>query len=209
MLAVVRIKLLQIADAWAEFANVPKGAIKDIILTGGNANYNYTDQSDLDVHLVVDYGKMDCDKELVFDYFMAKKSLWATSHNITIFKQPVELFAEPVDAPRKTGQGVYSLKKDKWVQQPNFEDLDFNKDPLLGQKVEYYKREIESAIEGRVDMDVADELKNRLYGMRAAAIQQQGEFSFENLVFKELRNRGLIDKLREYLRTNKDDQLSL
>lgn len=206
---VVRLKLLQIAEAWSEFANVPKSAIKDIIMTGGNANYNYTDQSDIDVHLVVDYDKMDCDKELVFDYFMSKKSLWASSHNVTVYGQPVELFAEPVDAGRKTGQGVYSLKKDKWIQEPKFEDLNFDKDPLLASKVDFYKREIENAIEGRVDMSVADTLKNRIYGMRAAAIQKEGEFSFENLVFKELRNRGYIDKLRAYLTTKKDDQLSL
>jgi len=206
---VVRLKLLQIADAWAEFAEVPKGAIKDVIITGGNVNYNYTKQSDIDVHLVVDYDAMDCDKDLVFDYFMAKKSLWATTHNVTVYKFPVELFAEPVDTTRKIGQGVYSIKKDKWLQKPQFQDLDFSKDEMLGNKVEFYTREIENAIAGRVDMSVANELKNKIYSMRAAAIQSQGEFSFENLVFKELRNRGMIDKLRDYLRTSKDTQLSL
>jgi hypothetical protein len=206
---VVRMKLLQIADVWKEFANVPAGAVKDIILLGGNANYNYTKLSDLDVHLVVDYDKMDCDKELVFDYFMAKKSLWASSHKVTVYKQPVELFAEPVDTVRKIGQGIYSLKNDKWIQKPEFQNLDFESDDLLSHKVEFYTQEIENAIEGRVDMSVADDLKNRIYSMRAAAIQKEGEFSFENLVFKELRNRGLIDKLRSYLSTNKDKQLSL
>lgn len=207
--AAVRLKLLEVAKVWAEFANVPSSAIKDIILSGGNANYNYTKYSDLDVHLVVDYKQMDCDQSMVFDYFMAKKSLWASSHNVTIFGQPVELFAEPLDTVRKIGQGVYSLKNNKWIQKPEFQDLNFDDDDLLANKVEFYKREIENAIEGRVDMDVAQELKDRLYGMRAAAIQQHGEFSFENLVFKELRNLGLVDKLRAYLTTKKDDQLSL
>lgn len=206
---VVRLKLLDIAAAWAEFADVPKSSIKDIIVTGGNANYNYTEQSDIDVHLVVDYEAMDCDLSLVFDYFMSKKSLWATTHDITIYGQPVELFAEPVDSPKKKGQGVYSIKKDKWVQKPEFQDLDFSKDEHLATKVEFFAREIENAIEGRVDMSVADKLKDRLYGMRAKSIQKGGEFSFENLVFKELRNRGKIDDLRNYLRTKKDDQLSL
>lgn len=34
--------LNRIGKEWAEFANIPKKAIKDVILTGGNANYNYT-----------------------------------------------------------------------------------------------------------------------------------------------------------------------
>ena len=37
--AEVKDKLLQIAYKWGEFAKIPKEAIKDIILVGGNANY--------------------------------------------------------------------------------------------------------------------------------------------------------------------------
>ena len=50
----------KIGKEWADFANIPKSAIKDVILTGGNANYNYTKYSDLDLHLVVDKDKIDC-----------------------------------------------------------------------------------------------------------------------------------------------------
>ena len=50
----VRDKLLEIGYIWAEFAKIPSNAIQDIILVGGNANYNYTEYSDLDLHLVVD-----------------------------------------------------------------------------------------------------------------------------------------------------------
>ena len=50
----VRDKLLEIGYIWAEFAKIPPNAIQDIILVGGNANYNYTEYSDLDLHFVVD-----------------------------------------------------------------------------------------------------------------------------------------------------------
>jgi len=45
--------------------------------------------------------------------------------------------------------------------------------------------------------------------MRASAIQKSGEFAFENLVFKELRNTGVLDKMNEYIRTRQDEKLSL
>ena len=46
--------LNKISKEWANFANIPASAIRDVILTGGNANFNYTSQSDIDLHLVVD-----------------------------------------------------------------------------------------------------------------------------------------------------------
>ena len=45
--------------------------------------------------------------------------------------------------------------------------------------------------------------------MRASAIQRGGEFAVENLVFKELRNRGYLDKMSEHLRNLKDTSLSI
>jgi hypothetical protein len=45
--------------------------------------------------------------------------------------------------------------------------------------------------------------------MRASAIQQGGEFALENLVFKELRNRGYLDKLSKYIVNLEDRKLSL
>ena len=57
----VKDKLLQIGTKWAEFAKIPATAVKDMILVGGNANYNYTRFSDLDLHLVVDKSQIaDC-----------------------------------------------------------------------------------------------------------------------------------------------------
>ena len=69
----VREKLLQIGYKWADFAKIPNEAIKDIILVGGNANYNYTRFSDLDLHLVVDKTQIaDC-PEILDDYLRDKK----------------------------------------------------------------------------------------------------------------------------------------
>ena len=45
--------------------------------------------------------------------------------------------------------------------------------------------------------------------MRGDSIAQGGEFAFGNLVFKELRNAGYLDKLSDYDKSRKDKALSL
>lgn len=206
----VRAKLLEIARVWQKFANIQNNNIIDIVLTGGNANFNYTKQSDLDIHLIIDYSKVTCDDDIVMDYFMSKKALWAANHtNIRVKGYPVELFAEDKHAKPKPGQGVYSLLKGRWVQEPKFVKMNFSKDTLLAQKVDFYKQQIDAMVSGKQSIQAADNLKSKLRAMRGAAIEMGGEFSFENLVFKELRNRGYMDKLTNYLKHNKEKQLSL
>ena len=60
--------------------NIPKKAIKDVILTGGNVNYNYTRYSDIDLHLVIDKEMIDC-PTVLDDYLQSKKQLWALTHD--------------------------------------------------------------------------------------------------------------------------------
>ena len=107
--------LNKISKAWATFANIPESAIRDIIFTGGNANYNYTKHSDIDLHLLVDKEKIDC-QELLDDYLQSKKQLWALTHDITVKGQPVELYAQDFRDPFRKGQGIYSLQLNRWLQ---------------------------------------------------------------------------------------------
>lgn len=206
----VRKVLLSIADKWREFASIPKNAVKEVQLTGGNANYNYTDLSDLDVHLVTDFSKLSVGKDFVDDYLFDKKAMWADSHNIKVRGYPVELYAQPLSEKPHVGQGVYSLSADKWIQKPDFLSLDFSKDKHLENKTDYFMKRIDKLIDSHTDdLNVLKKVKDRIHGMRGAGIQKAGEFSFENLVYKELRNKGYLDKLSNYIKSIEDKNLSL
>lgn len=205
----IRAKLLEIAEVWKEFANIPEEAVHDILFTGGNANFNYTSASDLDVHILTDFDKMSCDRELVEDFFKTKKALWGKTHNITVVGFPVELYAQPIEEESHVGQGVFSLMNDRWIQLPTNQHLNFRDDPALQRKVDYYIDLINNVVDGKEDRTTAQDLKLKIASMRGAAIQRAGEFSFENLVFKELRNQGYLDKLSAYLLNIKDKALSL
>jgi len=205
----VRDKLLQIGYKWAEFAKIPLEAIKDIILVGGNANYNYTRFSDLDLHLVVDKSQIaDC-PELLDDYLRDKKKLWALIHDIKIYSHPVELYAQDENDPLPANQGVYSISDDQWILEPRRTEVDLS-DPLLIRKVRAMVEKIDELIENEAnDSDVLRKLQKRIRDMRASAIQQGGEFALENLVFKEIRNRGYLDKLSTHIKNLEDTNLSL
>ena len=209
----VRGKLLQIAEAWREFAKIHPDTIIDIILTGGNANYNYTQQSDLDLHLIINRGEFNnspIDRAFVDEYLQDKKILWTLTHgDINIYGYPVELYAQDIIEQPHMGQGVYSVIKNYWIQEPEYLSLDFESDPNLQDKVQFYKDMIDKMIDQQADSDSIQTLKDRIKTMRGDSIAQGGEFAFGNLIFKELRNSGYLDKLSDYDKSRKDKALSL
>ena len=200
--------LNKIGKEWAAFANIPASAIRDVILTGGNANYNYTTHSDIDLHLVVDKEKIDC-QGLLDDYLQSKKQLWALTHDITVKGQPVELYAQDFRDPFRKGQGIYSLKSNRWLQEPTKYKID-RTHPEVVRKTKQYMNMIDDVINSKTDdIPTIKKIKTRLKGMRSSAIERGGESAPENLVFKELRNRGYLDKLSKYLRNIEDESLSV
>ena len=200
--------LNKIGKEWSDFANIPSAVIRDVIIIGGNANYNYTKLSDIDLHIVVDKKKMDC-PGLLDDYLQSKKQLWALTHDITVKGQPVELYAQDFRDPFREGQGIYSLKSHRWLQEPTKYKID-RSNPEVVRKTKEWMDIIDELIDSKSDdVDTFKKLKNRLKGMRAGAIEKGGETAPENLVFKELRNRGYLDKMSKYTRNLEDESLSL
>lgn len=205
----VRSNLLKIAKRWATFAKIPPKAIKDIIVVGGNANYNYTRYSDIDLHLVVYKDRISDCPELLDDYLRDKKQLWALTHDIKIYGHDIELYAQDTKDPLPQNQGVYSIVSNSWIKKPEKVQISLN-DKVVIRKVKNYIEYIDFLINNKSDdRDAFKKLKEKLREMRSSAIQQGGEFAVENLVFKELRNRGYLDKISKHLKNIEDASLSL
>jgi len=206
----VRDHLLDIAEFFRDYANIPKDAVKDIIFTGGNANYNYTKFSDVDVHLIIDKKKLKvCDPEIMDDYLSDKKALIALTHDIKIKGFPVELYAQDDKQATSSDQGVFSLKDNKWIKKPVKKQINL-RDPYLVKKIKDIENQIKRFIDGRSkDVKEMDDYKEKLRKMRGSAVQHGGEFSLENLAFKELRNRGILEKFSDYIKDVEDKKLTL
>ena len=152
---------------------------------------------------MVDKAKIKC-QGLIDDYLQSKKQLWALTHDITVKGQPVELYAQDFRDPFREGQGVYSLKSNGWLQEPK--QVKFNsKSPEVVNKVKDLSFQIDSLINSNSDdIDAFKDIKRRLKIMRSTAIEKGGEYAPENLAFKELRNRGTLDRMNKYLRNLED-----
>ncbi len=197
----VKSKLIEIARAFEEFVGIEL-EVDDYTITGSNANYTWTDYSDLDLHLIIPGTPTDEQREL----FNAKKALWSEQHDITIKGLPVECYVQGEDEPHHS-TGVYSLDQGKWIVEPKkikpkLDDaaIEAKKDAMLAQ--------IEQALLSK-ELDKLRAVKDKITQMRKAGLERAGEWSVENLVFKILRNLGLIDEIADKIRELEDQELSL
>jgi hypothetical protein len=197
----VRTKLLQIANDFYTDLKVD-APIEDIHLTGSIANYNWTEQSDLDVHVLLDFSTVNDDIDLVKRALDGQRYVWNKRHPVVIDGHDVELYAQDINEPH-VASGLYSLLKGEWITEPKYDPPSI--DPMdVWRKVEAYSTEIEDI---EKDLSGADEAESRDAMARISAIKQKvmksrkeglaknGEFSIENLVFKKMRNAGMLEKL--------------
>ena len=200
--------LMKFAEAFAAYVDLDERAIVDVLLLGGNAGYNYTQYSDLDVHIVVDPKFIpDCEPDLLDQYYMDEKTLWELTHNITIYGVKAEPYIERPKVTRKKSQGVYSLMKKTWIQEPEKVEGEVE-EKEIEKKVNNFKTKIDAFIKNE-NVDGLRELVKKLRDSRSVSLQKYGEYGFENMVFKELRNQGYIDKVRTVVVNLKSKNLSL
>lgn len=197
----VKSKLIEIARAFEEFVGIEL-EVEDYTITGSNANFTWTEYSDLDLHLIIPGTPSDEQREL----FNAKKALWSEQHDISIKGLPVECYVQGIEEPHHS-TGVYSLTKDTWLVKPKkikpqIDDasIEAKKDAILAQ--------IEHALLSK-DLEKLRTVKDKITQMRKAGLARAGEWSVENLVFKILRNLGLIDQITDKIRELEDQELSL
>jgi len=204
----VREALMRFAKAFAAYVDLDDRAIADVILLGGNAGYNYTAMSDLDVHLVVDPKYIpDCNPDLLDEFYMDKKTLWELTHKVTIFGAKAEPYIERPGVTRKKSQGVYSLMRQTWIQKPEKMEDELD-EKELEKKVKDLKHKIDTYIKNE-DPEALNSLVKKLRVGRGVSLQKYGEYGFENMVFKELRNQGYVDKIRSTVVNLKSRSLSL
>ncbi len=197
----VKSKLVEIARAFEEFVGIEL-EVEDYTITGSNANYTWTDYSDLDLHLIIPGTPSDEQREL----FNAKKALWAEQHDITIKGLPVECYVQGSDEPHHS-TGVYSLTKSAWIVEPKKVKPDVD-DASIEAKKDAILAQIEHALLSK-DIHKLRAVKDKITQMRKAGLERAGEWSVENLVFKILRNLGLIDQITDKIRELEDQELSL
>ena len=211
----VRERLLKIANDFIEFLDV-NFVISDIIMSGSLANYNWSDYSDVDIHVIADFTQFnESERPLYEDLFYLKKSIYNKKHDITIYGYEVELYVEDESQVNDVKSiAKYSILNDEWVETPINEPVDISNGKIKS-KAQQWMNTIDKLIDNVKDEDLDDAKKlidkynDKLRKYRTCGLQKDGEYSEENLVFKVLRRNGYLEKIRNLKDELTDKKLTL
>ena len=200
----VRGALLRISEDFIKFVDIPFKVL-DIVIAGGNANYNYTAKSDIDLHIISDISTAQCEREAE-ELFDAKRLLYKEKYDLKIHAIPVELYIEDIHTPAVSSS--YSILKDRWVKEPNPNAHQKYDEEELERMVEVWHTLIQHAIKTG-DLSRLRNVKHLLKSYRVKGLQAYGEFGIPNLVFKSLRNDDTVAELITQIEQLHDKELSI
>ena len=206
-------RLIEIVNDFMEFCGLDEGYYEDITLTGSLANYNWSEFSDVDLHIIVDFKTIDENTELVREFFNSKRSLWNRTHDIRVFGFEVELYVQDAHESH-VSTGVFSILNDEWIVEPmrsdpqiDYKDIKKKADSLEDQIDRVVKVYEEGNYEEAIEK--ADKLKEKIRRLRKAGLDDIGEYSVENLAFKTLRRNGYLWILSDVKNNSYDKMMSI
>ena len=202
-----RLKLLDIADDFWEYANISWVKPKGIHLTGSICNYNWSKFSDIDLHIVVDFSEIDERTDFIQEYFNSKKNEWNEEHSkLKIYGYPVELYVEDINA-ETVSNGLYDLERNKWITEPDkdsVKQIGLDKYEIKSKSAKLMTK-IDDLCDkfGTTDDDfelreigkTSNKLFNRIKRMRKLGLSRGGETDPFNIVYKVLRRSGYLENL--------------
>jgi hypothetical protein len=207
----VREDLLKIAQDFYGSTDL-QADVDDIILTGSLSNYNWSEKySDYDLHILIDFSKVNESVELVKKYADSVKKIWNDAHDIKIKGYEVEVYIQDVSEPH-TSTGVFSLLNNKWKVKP--ERVEFEPDENMIEEKGKSVMMLVDDLEEEVDEDKYESFVEKLQKVwdkvknyRKSGLESEGgELSLGNLVFKFLRRNGYIEKIMKLKKKSYDKQ---
>ena len=208
----VKNALMKIANEFIDYLG-DDAFVEDITLTGSLSNFNWSEYSDFDLHVIVDLERFEKEEETYKELFNLKKQVFNDKHDIKIFGYDVELYAQGSEEKHESS-GVYSVMEDKWINQPEKLKVNIDKS-VIEDKVKNWNEKIENALEELKGDNLEkgkkkiEDLKTKLKDYRKSGLDKDGELSYENLTFKFLRRNGMIEKLFNTYNNYMDKELSI
>ena len=209
---IVARKLMAIADEVIESLDLDID-VEDVIITGSIASYNWHALSDIDLHIMLDFEKIDKNFDLVKRMLDQTRINWNKKHNIRIADKEVELYFQHYTEPHEAN-GIWSLELEKWLVRPVKAEPEIDivttekKAEAIAQTIEHL---FEMFIEKKYkeSYEYAGKIKDKIAKMRQSGLDDEGIYSPENLAFKMLRNANYLEKLSSLKIEAYDKMMSL
>ena len=181
--------------------------VKDITIIGSNANYNYSPDSDVDIHIIADTSVYPDQEDLAMKVYLAYKSLFNNKYDPTLNGIEAEVYVEP-DEVHANSNGVYSLK-DGWLKEPEQVDVPEIDPNHVQELIQPFEDRYNELINSDPSVSDVDKLIDDIYLQRRQSILKDGEFGDGNICFKEFRNRGYLQTLRDLKVELENKEMSL
>lgn len=185
--------------------------VVDLHLLGSQAGYNYTEHSDIDLHLLVNFELLYEKDEVLQLLYQTVTRKFNSDLDVTVKGIPVELYIQDLKSVNRSS-GVYSVFEDKWIQEPG-------QPPEIDQETLETANEIadeliaatKAVLDNRdsTTLEEVEQLINDIYVVRKQSLTEFNEFSAGNLAFKILRNTGMLDEIKELHKELRGKELSL
>jgi len=209
----VRERLLEISNYFIDSFDLDV-VIDDVIITGSLVNYNWSDFSDVDLHVIIDFKQFPKEnKETFKNYLNLKKIIFNLKHDIKVKGFDVELYAQDSEESHFS-MGTYSVLNNEWIKYPEKTTVQIDSTEIK-KKTNSWMELIDAAIEESKEISLEEgliilkKIKEKLKNFRSCGLQKGGEYSPENLVFKVLRRNGYIQKLFDFQEKLMDKKLTL
>ncbi len=196
-------KMVDIYEEFIRFIDIPLNIV-DVEIVGSNASYNYNENSDIDLHVIVNSEVNYVDKEILRLFYNSKKGSFNDNYDLSIDGIPVELYIEDVKDGNATN-GRFSILKNEWVMFPKPITYEI---PDITDTLNTWLENASNLIAGTDEQGILDFI-NEIYMMRKLGLAEDGEASVGNLVFKELRNMNILGDLKDRYYELKSADLSL
>ena len=205
----IRVSLLDIVKDYTDFIDVELD-IDDVTLTGSLANFNWSEFSDVDLHILTDFEGKD---ELLKKYLDSRRIIWNSLRSVTTKGFDVEIYVQDNNEPH-FASGVYSVLYNEWIVEPKQEEVTIDSKKILSKAKNWMSQidKIETNSK-RVDPEEVlkdiDRFKSKIKKYRGGGLKDKGEYSYENLTFKFLRRNEYLKKLNDVRNSLIDKNLTL
>jgi len=203
----IRLDLVKIADDFYRKSKFEAPVI-DVYFMGSLASFNWNVESDIDIHIIVDIKALQMPEETAIKMVKLTSSQWNGEHNIEIKGHKVEMNIQDMAAEKPYVNGIYSIIKNQWIKKPSRQNIKGIDKSLIQIKYTGVKKYINNSILSG-NQETMKRAKDYLDAFRQYGLDTDGELSVENIVYKLLRKKGIIGKLKSSITNQYDKELSI
>ena len=167
----IRDSLLKIVEDYEEFVDIDLD-IEDIILTGSLSNFNWSEFSDVDLHILIDFE--DPSESIEKKYLDSRRIIWNSLRDVNVKGFESEIYVQD-SKEQHFASGMYSVMYNDWVVKPEEKEVVLDSHKILSKSKQWMDMidQIEDNMERTSPnelMQTVDDLKRRLKKYRGAGL---------------------------------------